>query len=515
MSQVIPFNQAALPAFLQQASGAANVNVQAATGTGGGHQVDHISIKGGRFHVVRNGQQPVTLQLFALNVVMVHVNPGITKAFFEGAWNPDAEAEAPICSSDDGVTPRADSDKPQCGSCAACPQNQFGSKINPQTQKQGKACMDKKSVAIVTPGAEGGEILRLQIPAASLKDFGAYLRSLPNVPYYGVVTEITFDTTVSFPKLLFKPVGYVSQEGYAIVEKRHHSDEAKATAGVAGATPMRSPAPQPAAQLPAPPAHMQQIPVQQIPVQPAQQYAQQQQAVAQVQGQAYVDPNTAMQGGAVQGASPQQYVQQQAPQDAGFGQPVQQAQVQQQVAPLSQTPVPTDPTLAAIFGGQAGGALAQAAVAPSVGSGTASMQQTAAGVNYHPSGREYGKPPVGKKRRTKAEMAEDVAVGIGATPGEQSEDDEMVQPQVAQQQVAQPGKTPEQLQLEAQLAALQAQLAAAQQTPAVQQDPVQQAPQDAGFGQAPQQAQPAYQQPANQPQVMAGAAVDAFAGWDD
>jgi hypothetical protein len=44
---------------------------------------------------------------------------------------------------------------------------------------------------------------------------------------------------------------------------------------------------------------------------------------------------------------------------------------------------------------------------------------------------------------------------------------------------------------------------------------VQQTPVQGGFGQAPQQEQPAYQQPANQPQVMAGAAVDAFAGWDD
>lgn len=465
MSEVIPFNQAALPAFLQQASGAANINTVAATGTGGGQVVDHISIKGGRFHVIRNGQQPVTLQLFQLNVVMVHINPGITKAFFEGAWNPDADAEAPICSSDDGVVPRADADKPQCNTCAACPQNQFGSKINPQTGKQGKACMDKKSIAIVTPGAEGGEMLRLQIPAASLKDFGMYLRSLPNVPYYGVVTEITFDTTVSFPKLLFKPVGYVSEQGYAIVAKRHESDEAKAIAGVAGATPLRSPQPA-AAQLAAPPAHLQQqqIPVQQIAVeQPVQQQAQTQ---AQVQ---------------------------------------QPAQQPVQSAPLTQAPQPADPSVAAIFGGQG---VQQPMEQPVQAQ---PVQQAAPQGNVHPSGREYGKPSPGKKRRTKVEMAEDAAVGIGSAPDEQSEEDEQAQ---AQQPAAQPGKTPEQAALEAQLAALQAQLAAAQQT-VVQQSVQQQAPQDAGFGQPAQQQQPAYQQPANQPQVMQGAAVDAFAGWDD
>ena len=58
MNQMMPFNPAALPAHLQQAAGSAAANLIAATGTGGGSQVDHLSIKGGRFHVIRNGQQP-------------------------------------------------------------------------------------------------------------------------------------------------------------------------------------------------------------------------------------------------------------------------------------------------------------------------------------------------------------------------------------------------------------------------------------------------------------------------
>lgn len=474
MSQMIPFQPAALPAHLQQAAGGAQDNLIAASGTGGGQQVDHISIKGGRFHIVRNGQQPVTLQLFALQVIIVHANPGITKAFFEGAWNPDAEAEAPICSSDDGVTPRADADKPQCNTCAACPQNQFGSKINPQTGKAGKACMDKKTVAVVTPGAEGGEMLRLQIPAASLKDFGAYLRSLP-VKYCYVVTEITFDTNAPYPKLLFKPVAYVSEQGAATITARHDSDEAKAMAGVAGATPMRSPAPQQAA-LAAPPAHLQQ----QIPVQQIEQR----------------QPNP---GFAVGLTHPTQVLA-----SVPAANPVQQPQF---AAPqVAAAPQPTDPNVAAIFGGQAGNVQQPAAGAVQT---TPVVQNTAQG-NVHPSGREYGKPSPGNKRRTKVEMAEDAAVGIGRATGEAAEDDAPVQ----QAQAAQPEKTPEQMQMEAQIAALQAQLAAAQP---VQQQAVQQTAQvvQGGFGQPVAQAQQPIEQPANQPQVMTGGAVDAFAGWDD
>lgn len=498
MTNLVPFNQAALPAHLQQAAGSAKANLIAATGTGGG-SVDSISIKGGRFHVVRSGQQPVTLELFKLQVIIVHANPGVTKALFEGAWNPDADAEAPICSSDDGVAPRADSEKPQCATCAACPQNQFGSKINPTNQKQTKACQDKKTIAVVTPGAAGGEMLRLQIPAASLKDFGNYLRSLP-VAYHYVITEISFDTTVSYPKLLFKPVDYVSAEEVATVDKRHISDEAKAMAGVAGYT--GAPVGAPINALPSPPAHLiahQQV--EQPVVQPTK-------TPEQIQMEALQAQLAALQGTVAQQTQPVQQPVVQQPQ------PV--VQQTMQVAPLSDAPQPKDPSVAAIFGGQVGGALAQAAVAPSVGSGTAPAHHTpVAQGNVHPSGREYGKPAPGRKRRTKVEMAEDAAVGIGSAPGEQSEEDDTAQAQVAQQQVAQPGKTPEQLALEAQLAALQAQLAAAQQTPVVQQtQPVQQ-PAAGGFGQATQQQAQPIHQPANQPQVMTGGAADAFAGWDD
>lgn len=496
MSNLVPFNQAALPAHLQQAAGSAKANLIAATGTGGG-SVDSISIKGGRFHVVRSGQQPVTLELFKLQVIIVHANPGMTKAFFDGAWNPDADAEAPICSSDDGVAPRADSEKPQCATCAVCPQNQFGSKINLTNNKQTKACQDKKTIAVVTPGAAGGEMLRLQIPAASLKDFGNYLRSLP-VAYHYVITEVSFDTTVSYPKLLFKPVDYVSAEEVATVDKRHISDEAKAMAGVAGYT--GAPVGAPVNALPSPPAHL--IAHQQVE-QPVQQpVAQPTKTPEQIQMEALQAQLAALQGTVAQQTQPvQQPVVQQT-------QPV--VQQTMQVAPLSDAPQPQDPSVAAIFGGQAGN------VQPAAGAQqTTPVAQSTVQGNFHPSGREYGKPPVGKKRRTKAEMAEDAAVGIGAAPGEQSEEDDTAQAQVAQQQVAQPGKTPEQLAMEAQLAALQAQLAAAQQTPVVQQTQQAQQPAQGGFGQATQQQAQPIHQPANQPQVMTGGAADAFAGWDD
>ena len=482
MTNIVPFNQAALPAFMQQLAGAANINDQAAAGIGG-ESIDHISIKGGRFHIIRAGQQPQTLELFALRVIIVHANPGVTKAYYDTPWNPDQDAEAPACSSDDGITPRSDSPRPQCGTCAVCPQNQFGSKVNAQTGKESKACTDKKCIAIVTPGNESGEMLRLQIPTMAMKDFGAFLRGLPNVPYYAVVTEITFDTTVSYPKIKFRPVDYISEQAFPVVLARHTSDEAKMFAGVAGATAMRAlQAPQQAA-LAAPPAYVQaqpqMIPVQQVPVQqPVQQQFQQpvQQQFQQPAQQQFQQP---VQQPAQQ---QQQFVQQQAPVQEQY----QQAQAQQPIQQFQQpvvtpTPVAVDPSIAAIFQQPQQQAHVQQ---------QQFVQQAAPTGPVHPSGREVGKPSAGKSRRNSAEVAEDDAYMAARNDGAPVQ-------QAQQQFVQQPVEQPVQQQF-------------VQQAQPQAQQPVEQQ-----FGQQPVAQPQQYQQPANQPQVMTGAAVDAFAGWDD
>lgn len=498
MTNIVPFNQAALPAFMQQLAGAANINDQAAAGIGG-ESIDHISIKGGRFHIIRAGQQPQTLELFALRVIIVHANPGVTKAYYDTSWNPDQDAEAPACSSDDGVTPRSDSPRPQCGTCAVCPQNQFGSKINPQTGKEAKACTDKKCIAIVTPGNEAGEMLRLQIPTMAMKDFGAFLRGLPNVPYYAVVTEITFDTTVSYPKIKFRPVDYISEQAFPVVLARHTSDEAKMFAGVAGATAMRAlQAPQQAA-LAAPPAYVQaqpeMIPVQQVQVQqPVQQRFQQpvQQQFQQPAQQQFQQP-------VQQPVQQQQFVQQpdiyaqtaqhiqQNPQPAHTAQTAMAAPYNQQPV-VTPAPVAADPSIAAIFQQPQQQAPVQQ---------QQFVQQAAPTGPVHPSGREVGKPSAGKSRRNSAEVAEDDAYMAARNGGASVQQAPQQAPVQQQQFVQQPVEQPVQQQF-------------VQQVQPQAQQPVEQQ-----FGQQPAAQPQQYQQPANQPQVMTGAAVDAFAGWDD
>lgn len=484
MSNMIPFQQAALPAYMQQFVGNNDINQQATAGIGG-ESVNHISVAGGRFTVVR-GQAKTPLQVFELELIFVHINPGLNKAYYSTPWNPDQDAQAPDCSSDDGVTPRADSPALQCNACAACPQNQFGSKINPQTGAKSKACSDKKFMAVVSPGQASGEMLRFAVPTASLGDLATALRGLPKIPYFAVVFGVSFDETATYPKLKFRPIRYVDEAEMPIIMERHNSDEAKQFAGVAGSQPLR--APQPA---------VAQIPVQQIPEQPAmQQVPPHVQQAQQPQGFGQA-PQQAVQQAPVQQAPVQQAPQGfgqapqqptgfgQAPQQApaqpaqqGFGQAPQQPQGFGQAAQPQNTgmapPAAADTNVAAVFGGQGFSQPAQQAQQP-----TQQPKQQAGGIpDVLPSGRVPGKPSPGKKRRTKAEMEEDKALGIGTAAGETSEEDNDAQQAQQPQQPQQP----------------------------------QQAQQ--GFGQPAQQPQP-LEQPANQPPVMTGDIAAAFAGWDD
>lgn len=240
-----------LPAFLAGKSREelASVNEAAATGTGGtGRSINRISLKQSRFRLIIGGEEKLVVQQTFLDVVIVRANDGLNKAFYLKDWNPNDEPQAPDCYSEDGVRPAADAKSKQCETCAACPQNQWGSKINAVTKNKIKACADSKGIAVAPPSALQADLYQLKVPAASMKDFGAYMKLLTTaqtpVPYYAVVTRVEFDTSVSYPKLKFSPVRYLTEAEYAIVEDRYDSDDALEVcgAGTAGLPPQPAPA---------------------------------------------------------------------------------------------------------------------------------------------------------------------------------------------------------------------------------------------------------------------------------
>lgn len=295
-TQVPAIFSQALPGFLAGKSREelARLNDAAANGTGGtGTSINRISLKQSRFRLIVGGEEKAVIQQSFLDVVLVRANEGLNKAFYLKDWNPNDEPKAPDCYSEDGVRPAANCQSKQAATCAECPQNQWGSKINALTKAKIKACSDSKCVAVLPPTMLSGDMYQLKIPAASMKDFGSFLKLLNTaqtpVPYYALVTRVAFDTSVSFPKLTFEPVRYLTDAEYQEVMAAHESDEAREVcgSGTAGLPPAPAVA-QPVTVQPSP-SQVQQ-PTQQQPVDPfAVGAAQTQQPAAQAQQQP-VDP---------------------------------------------------------------------------------------------------------------------------------------------------------------------------------------------------------------------------------
>ena len=174
----------------------------AATGLGG-LMPPHVSILGGRFALVDAGGQRFPLQTMHLDCIIVDINPHVCKTY----WGPDPfvpgreDNAPPLCFSDNGVGPSANSAEPQARTCAECELNAWGSATNEQTGKSRKACSDRRKVAVVVLNDQSGLCHQLQVPPASLKPFLKYSGQLQAMNAPGldrradmddVVTRITF-----------------------------------------------------------------------------------------------------------------------------------------------------------------------------------------------------------------------------------------------------------------------------------------------------------------------------------
>lgn len=168
-----------------------------------------------------------------IDVVIIKANPNLSKIYYPNGYE-EGTNEKPACYSHDGKTPALDATSPQCGTCAACPHNQWGSRIADNGSK-GKACADSRRIAI----AAAGDIKRpmlLRIPAGSLKELANYAAKLNTrkVTYSGLVTRIKFDPTAAYPKMLFNEVRWLSGEEFATAAQVATSE---AVAQITGAVP--------------------------------------------------------------------------------------------------------------------------------------------------------------------------------------------------------------------------------------------------------------------------------------
>jgi len=197
-----------------------------AGGTGG----PRISIKGGVFRRLENGEEVARIEDRKLNAIIVAVAPDNARTYYDEGYV-EGEKKAPTCSSANGKVPDAAVKNKQSAACATCPQNAAGSGEN-----GGRACRYSRSLALWLEGDAQQKIHKLTLPSQSI--FGnvengvmplmAYAKLLvsKNVPYNAVVTELRFDTNSATPKLGFKAVRYLGVEEYAAAKRLGATPEA-------------------------------------------------------------------------------------------------------------------------------------------------------------------------------------------------------------------------------------------------------------------------------------------------
>lgn len=192
--------------------------------SGDGFAFPKISVRGGRYRLVEDGVE--TIVGTSLSVVIVGANPNVSKVFYSKPFDGALDVR-PDCYSNDGVRPDASVQAPVSQNCQSCPHNVLGSKVNPSGAKS-KMCGDQRHLAVV-PAADPKKVYALTIPVSGMKGLREYFKDLQN---YGlspeeVITELGFDDTANYPKIVFSHKGYVPEKAIASVDAIVASDEVK------------------------------------------------------------------------------------------------------------------------------------------------------------------------------------------------------------------------------------------------------------------------------------------------
>ena len=225
MSNVTVFQQD-LPDFLK------NTEVDELTkALAGGTQNRRISIRGGRFRLVINGEEVSKTDKPELDVVVAAGRKENSRIFYAKAYNPK-EITPPDCWSDDGVTPHSKAENRQADTCANCPQNIAGSGSNGT-----RACRYQKRLAVVLANDPTNGLFQLTLPSQSIfakgdmdsMGFDQYAKYIAgngkNINM--VVTRMSFDEDSDVPVLKFRAVGYVNRDQYDAAIEGGKSPEAQ------------------------------------------------------------------------------------------------------------------------------------------------------------------------------------------------------------------------------------------------------------------------------------------------
>lgn len=212
-NNIVPFNKAALPAAFAGMIDDPELNQELVGGIQASFPV--LSFRGKIWRIVSKGVETPLMNpqtgdpVASINVILLRGSKHINKIYFPTAYEEGSD-QAPDCFSNDGIRPDPQAESPQAEFCASCPKNVWGSKITPQGSKT-KACADSKRFAVASPNDPSNALL-LRVPPASLAELASYGEVLRanGAQFFTVVTKISFDIGVAYPKLKFSFVSQIT-----------------------------------------------------------------------------------------------------------------------------------------------------------------------------------------------------------------------------------------------------------------------------------------------------------------
>jgi hypothetical protein len=190
-----------------------------------------ISIRGGVFRMLVNGEEVAKNENRAMNIVIVNGNPNVSRKFYAGKYVA-GETSMPDCWSNDGKSPDASIEYPQSKSCEGCEQNIKGSGSG-----DSRACRFEQRLAVLLADDLDGDVFQLVLPSKSIfgkgdtdkMPFQQYARYVGSQgkSISTLVTEMRMDSSSDTPKLTFKPIRFLDREEWLVAKEKGDSLPAK------------------------------------------------------------------------------------------------------------------------------------------------------------------------------------------------------------------------------------------------------------------------------------------------
>jgi hypothetical protein len=201
-----------------------------------------ITLNGDKRPLMKRNEEGEEEPVQTFNAIILAYPERRGRTYYEGAYNAEQES-APVCWSNDGITPDEKSPKRQSATCAKCPMSAKGSRQT-ENGKAARACGEHRMVAVI-PASRIGEFPPMRMKLAITSDYDGQNKTLQAQGWFAfsnymdflkgkrvnftylLTTKIKFDPTegINYPKLIFSPGKWLSSEQFEAVKQIATSPE--------------------------------------------------------------------------------------------------------------------------------------------------------------------------------------------------------------------------------------------------------------------------------------------------